>query len=231
MQLAAPVIALQNVGLSVPFEGKTATLLKDINFNVYAGERVGVIGRNGAGKTVLLKVVSEIYYPSSGEVRSNGKVLSLFSVSSGINKHWTGRQNAEVKLLMYGVPYKALPQYIEDIRNFAKIGDYFDSQVKYYSAGMTARLSFAIITSLSVDVLVLDEWISVGDAAFRDSATKRFNERVAETGAVLFCTHNADILRTWATKAIWLEKGQIKMLGEVQKVLAAFHESLREVAA
>lgn len=228
MQVDTPVISLEGVNLTVPFQKGKAELLKDINLDVFLGERVGVIGRNGAGKTVLLKVVSEIYHPSSGQVKNRGKVLSIFSVSSGGNKNWTGRQNAEIKLLMYGVAPADLPDYIEDIREFAKIGNYFDSPVKFYSAGMAARLSFAIVTSVSTDVLILDEWISVGDAAFKDSATKRFNRRVSSTGSVLFCTHSADILRAWATKVIWIEGGQIRMKGSVQDVLSAFHLSLKE---
>lgn len=227
MQVAKPVISLQGVSLTIPFQGKQKSLLKNIDLDVFVGERVGIIGRNGAGKTVLLKVASGIYHQTKGKVINGGNILSLFNISNGGNKNWTGRQNAEVRLLMYGIKPKELPRRIQDIANFAKIGDYFDSPVKYYSAGMAARLSFAIITSVEADVLIMDEWISVGDASFKDSATKRFNDRVSETGSVLFCTHSPDILRAWATKVIWIEAGEIKMQGNIQDVLPKFHQFLK----
>ena len=227
MQIGDNKIRMKDVSLTVPFSGGSVDLLKNISLDLNVGERVGVIGRNGAGKTVLLKVASQIYSPSSGVIESNGSVISLFNISSGINRNWTGRQNAEVKLLMYGIHPSHIGSYIEDIRNFAKIDKYFDSPVKHYSAGMSARLSFAIITSLSAEVLVLDEWISVGDASFKESATERFNSKVSSMGCVLFCTHSPDILKTWATKVIWMDGGEIVTTGAVQDVLDAFHESLR----
>lgn len=226
MQVDDQRISMKDVSLTVPFKGKKIDLLKNINLDVSVGERVGLIGSNGAGKSVLLKVASEIYPPTSGVIETSGDILSLFNVSSGINKNWTGKQNAELKLLMYGVQPDQIPLHLEDIREFAKIGDYFDSAVKYYSAGMSARLSFAIITSIKADVLVLDEWISVGDAVFKKSAAERFDSRVSDTGAVLFCTHSPDILRSWATKVIWVDKASIRLEGTVQDVLPAFHESL-----
>lgn len=226
MSVAKPVISLQNVSLTIPFKGKKVDLLKNINLDLYPGERIGVIGKNGAGKSVLLKVASQIYEPTTGTVQHQGNILSLFKVSSGENRHWTGRENAEIKLLMYGVKPADVPKYIEDIQAFAQIGEYFDTPVKFYSAGMAARLSFAIISSIPAEVLVLDEWISVGDAAFKESAAKRFNQRVTSAGAVLFCTHSPDILNDWATKVIWVEQGQVKKQGETAQVLEEFHHSI-----
>ena len=225
-----PMIDIEDVSLTVKVNKKSINLLDGVSLKVLENERVGVIGRNGAGKTVLLKVASGIYSPTRGFVNSAGKLLSVFSVSSGGNKNWTGRQNAEMKLLMYGVEPSNIESIIEEIEQFAKIGEYFDLPVKIYSAGMAARLAFAIVTSIRSEILILDEWISVGDASFKEAAAKRFSEQIDSSKALLFCTHSPDILRAWATKVVWVESGKIMAEGNINEVLPEFHSFLSKEA-
>lgn len=199
--------------------------LRNINLNIKDGERVALIGHNGSGKTTLLKALSGVYSPSIGSIEVSGVVHSLINLGIGIDEDLSGYENALTKVRQYGIGASDVAGYVKDIETFAELGDFFYLPMKSYSAGMKARVLFAISTSVKPDILIMDEWIGAGDQSFKEKANNRIHKMAQESGILLIATHSASIIREWATRLIWMHKGEIIMDGDVAATLKAYQDS------
>lgn len=194
--------------------------LKDVNFSVMPGEAVGIIGRNGAGKSTLLKILSQITPPTSGSIHLRGRVASLLEVGTGFHPELTGRENIFLNGAILGMTRKEIVKKFDEILAFAEIEKFLDTPVKRYSSGMYVRLAFAIAAHLEPEILIVDEVLAVGDAAFQKKCLGKMNEISKENGrTVLFVSHNMAAVQNLCKKAIFLENGKIKLIGDVLEVI------------
>lgn len=192
--------------------------LKDVNFEVERGEVLGVIGRNGAGKSTLLKVLSRITYPTEGEVRMRGRVGSLLEVGTGFHLELSGRENIYFNGAILGMKKKEIDEKFDEIVNFAGVDKFLDTPVKRYSSGMSVRLAFSVAAHLDPEILIVDEVLAVGDAAFQKKCLGKMKD-ISESGrTVLFVSHNMGAVNNLCDRALLLEKGKIRHSGPVEQV-------------
>jgi ABC-2 type transport system ATP-binding protein/lipopolysaccharide transport system ATP-binding protein len=203
--------------------------LSNVSLDIRDGERVGLIGRNGAGKTTLLRVLAGVYPPTAGSARVIGRVAPMFDLSLGMSVDATGFENIRICGTLWGLKPAEIEAGIDDIVEFTELGDYLKIPVRTYSAGMLLRLSFAIATLRQPEILLLDEVIGVGDAAFLAKAKARLARMVTRAQILVVSTHSDLILRDLCDKAIWLERGCIAAYGPVEEVLAAYKASINDV--
>ncbi len=184
--------------------------LKDLNFEIKKGDRVGIIGHNGAGKSTLLKLLSQITSPTEGSIKINGKIASLLEVGTGFHPEMTGRENIYMNGAILGMTHEEIDKKVNDIIEFSEIGEHIDTPVKRYSSGMYVRLAFAVAAHLDSDILIADEVLAVGDAAFQKKALGKMNELSSGQGrTVLFVSHNMAQVKNLCNKGIVLEKGRV----------------------
>ena len=185
-----------------------------------------MIGHNGAGKTTLLKVLGKIYAPTGGVISIEGKVESLIDTGFGLNMEETGKENIRFILKILGVKKDNLESEARGIERFTELDEFLDMPVRIYSAGMRTRLSFAISTHINPDILLMDEVIGAGDAAFKDKAARKIEEVTQKTKILVLATHSNSMIKKWCNKVIWLEKGQIMGMGDPEEMIARYHENL-----
>ena len=200
--------------------------LEDLTFTLKDGDRVGLLGHNGAGKSTLLRLLSGVYWPSSGSASVNGKVGSLIDISLGIDPEITGRQNAYLRGGLLGISKTEVTEQMEDIIEFSELGSFIDMPMRTYSSGMHLRLAFAVSTILRPEILLMDEWLSVGDESFRHKAEKRMAELVQSTNILVIATHSRAVVQETCNRVIWLEHGTIKMDGKPDSVLKAYFSNV-----
>jgi ABC-type polysaccharide/polyol phosphate transport system ATPase subunit len=196
--------------------------LRDVSLSLKAGDRVALIGSNGAGKTTLLRVMAGVYEPTVGDVIFHGRISPMFDISLGIDSEVSGYDNIRLRGLILGLSASEIESRIPDIVEFTELGDYLDIPVRAYSSGMMTRLTFAIATCFSPEILLMDEWIMAGDAAFLAKAQRRVRTFVERANILVLASHSLEICRQWCTKAVWMERGEIKMLGDIEPVLTAY---------
>lgn len=196
--------------------------LDQISLELHQGERVALIGRNGAGKSTLLRLLAGIYKPDNGTLAVEGSVTGLFNLSIGTRRELTGRQNMVLRNLVEGRTRKAINQRLDAMIDFAEVGHHIDMPMTTYSQGTAVRVVFAAATEFAPEILLLDEWLGVGDAAFRKKSEQRMNELVHQSGLIVFATHNEGISRRVCTRGIWLDQGQIKHDGDIDAVWDAY---------
>lgn len=200
--------------------------LKDINFDVMAGEVIGIIGRNGAGKSTLLKILTGITPPSSGEIRMRGHVASLLEVGTGFHPELTGRENMFLNGAILGMKKKDIAQKFDQIVEFAGIEKFIDTPVKYYSSGMYVRLAFSVAAHMEPDILLVDEVLAVGDAEFQKKCLGKMEEVTRKDGrTILFVSHNMAAIQSLCKKCILIEKGKIKLIGDTEVVVNQYLNS------
>ena len=192
--------------------------LNDISFKIYQGEKVGIIGFNGAGKSTLLKVITGIYQPDSGEVNVNGMISPLLSLGAGFDRNYSGRKNIMLNGAVLGYDKEFLESKIDEIIEFSELGKYIDLPIKNYSSGMLAKLGFSIATLVEPDILIIDEILAVGDINFRKKSTDKMKSLMDSGSTLIFVSHSIPQVRELCDKAIWLENGKVKEIGEVNKV-------------
>ena len=202
-----------------------AQALKNINFSLKNGDRVGLVGHNGAGKSTLLRVLSRVYEPTSGVVSIEGSIGSLIDISLGIDPEFTGRENAYFRGRLLGLSKKEIYQRMDEIIEFSELGNYVDMPLRTYSTGMHLRLAFAVSTILRPDILLMDEWLSVGDESFMHKAEKRMKELVEASNILVVASHSRELILNTCNRAIWLEHGKIRMDGEPNTVVDAYFKS------
>ncbi len=197
--------------------------LQDINFEVERGEVLGIIGKNGAGKSTLLKILSKVTAPTTGSIKSRGRIASLLEVGTGFNPELTGKENIYLNGAILGMTKKEIASKIDEIIDFSGCERYIDTPVKRYSSGMTVRLAFAVAAFLEPEILVIDEVLAVGDAEFQKKAIGKMQDISRKEGrTVLFVSHNMAAIQSLCTRAILLEKGNIIASGEVEMILEKY---------
>ena len=194
-------------------------VLDNIHLTIECGEKIGIIGGNGAGKSTMLKLISGILKPSTGTVRIKGKVAPLIELGAGFDSDLSVRDNIILYGVMLGYSQEEMRSRAEMILKFAELEDYALVPVKGLSSGMTARLGFAIATDTKPDILILDEVLSVGDVTFKNKCSQRMEEFWQDHVTVLLVSHSMELIRQNCHKAIWLDKGQIKMIGAANDVV------------
>jgi ABC-type polysaccharide/polyol phosphate transport system ATPase subunit len=204
--------------------------LSGITLDIEHGDRLAVIGANGAGKSTLLKVLAGIYAPTGGRMQAEGRVSALLTASVGLNPEATGKENIVTRGMYMDVPPRDMRAHVEEIAEFTELGYYIDMPVRTYSAGMMVRLCFAVATSVSPEILLMDEWLAAGDAAFLAKARRRMEAFVSATSIMVLASHSTALLREWCNRAILLERGRIVAMGEVDEV-TALYESANNVSA
>ncbi len=196
--------------------------LNDVSFKVAKGEVLGIIGHNGAGKSTLLKVISGILKPTSGKVQVNGVVVPMLELGSGFDFDLTGRENVFLNGSILGYSEKFLKEKYDEIVEFSELGQFIDVPLRNYSSGMVMRLAFSIATVVQPDILIVDEILAVGDAEFQEKSKKRMLELMGGGTTVLFVSHSLDQIREMCDKVMWLNHGQLKMIGDTQEVCDAY---------
>jgi lipopolysaccharide transport system ATP-binding protein len=199
--------------------------LQDVSFTVQEGEVVGIIGRNGAGKSTLLKILSKITYPTVGRVRARGRVAALLEVGAGFHEELTGRENIYLNGSIMGMKRKEVDAKLDAIIDFAGMERFIDTPIKRYSSGMRSRLGFAVAAHLDPDVLVVDEVLAVGDAAFQKKCISAMHDLRGGGRTVLFVSHNMAAVENLCSRGIWLASGSVQLDGPVDKVIEAYMSS------
>jgi len=205
---------------------ETIWALRDVSFSIESGESVGIIGRNGAGKSTLLKILSKITYPTSGGMNVCGKLAALLEVGTGFHQELTGRENIYMNGSILGMRKKEVDRKLEAIVEFSGVEKFLDTPIKHYSSGMRLRLGFAVAAHLDPDILVVDEVLAVGDAAFQKKCLTAMEDLRAGARTVLFVSHNLAAVENLCGRCIWIEGGQIRMDGDARRVIGAYMESM-----
>lgn len=196
--------------------------LEGLNFTLSDGDHVGLVGHNGAGKSTLLRVLSGVYHPTHGRVVSQGHAASLIDVSLGIDHEATGRENIFLRGALLGLSKKEVAAKLDEIIEFSELGDFIDMPVRTYSSGMHLRLAFSVSTVIRPEILLMDEWLSVGDENFKHKAEVRLAELVEATKILVIASHSRDLIMRTCNRVLWLEHGIIKMDGRPDDVCAAY---------
>ena len=192
--------------------------LKDISFKIYQGEKIGIIGYNGAGKSTLLKTITGIYPPDKGFIKTNGKISPLLSLGAGFDFNYSGRKNIYLNGAVLGYDKKFLEKKEKEIIEFSELEEFIDLPIKNYSSGMLARLGFSIGNGVNPDILIIDEILGVGDASFRKKSTDKIISLMEDGTTVLLVSHSIGQIRKICDKAIWIDNGRVREIGEVNIV-------------
>lgn len=198
--------------------------LKDVSFKVEKGDRVGVLGFNGAGKSTLLKTIAGVLKPTTGNIKVTGVIAPLLELGAGFDPNYSGKENIYLYGATMGFSRRFIDEKYNEIVEFSELGEFIDAPLKSYSSGMKSRLGFSIATAVKPDVLILDEVLSVGDAAFKAKSEQRVLDMMADGVTVLFVSHNTDSVKRICNKAIILTKGQLVAEGEVNEICEMYTE-------
>ena len=202
--------------------------LSGVDINIAQGESVGIIGQNGAGKSTLLQLLCGTLTPSTGQLEVNGQVAALLELGAGFNQDFTGRENILFSAALYGMQAQHIEQHLQEIIDFADIGEFIDQPVRTYSSGMYVRLAFAIATSVQPDILVIDEALSVGDGAFARKSFDRIMQLKQSGVTLLFCSHSLFQVESLCSRCIWLHQGQVMAQGPSAEVIAKYNDWLSQ---
>lgn len=198
--------------------------LKNINMDIGQGESWGIIGNNGAGKSTLLKLICGILVPNTGTVSISGSIAPLLELGAGFDPELTARENIFLEGALLGYSRKFMQEHYNEIVEFSELGDFMDIPIKNYSTGMQARIGFAIATLVQSDIVIIDEVLAVGDAAFQQKCEKRIHQMLQGTVTLLFVSHDNNMVERLCTKAVWLRNGEIAMSGNVHDVCDAYRK-------
>src|SRR6267154_954903 len=194
-------------------EAESIWALRDVSFDADEGEVIGIVGRNGAGKSTLLKILSRITYPTSGEVKVNGRVASLLEVGTGFHDELTGRENIYLNGSILGMRKREVEERFDAIVDFSGVEQFIDTPIKHYSSGMRLRLGFAVAAHLEPDVLIVDEVLAVGDAGFQKKCIQAMEGLRNSGRTVLFVSHNLAAVENLCSRGIWIDAGKVRMDG------------------
>jgi lipopolysaccharide transport system ATP-binding protein len=189
--------------------------LDDVSFNVLPGDRIGLYGHNGAGKSTLLRVMAGIYEPTSGNIVSQGKIASMLSITLGIDPEATGLDNIFTRGYLMGIKPKVMKTLVDEIADFSGLGDYLFLPYRTYSSGMAMRLAFSIATCVNADIILMDEWLSVGDAEFVDKAKVKLSEMINQANIVVLASHNIDLIKSHCNKIYQINHGKMSLYTEI----------------
>ena len=199
--------------------------LKNVSFEVERGEVVGIIGHNGAGKSTILKVISGILKPTEGSVTSHGNIVPMLELGSGFDMDLTGHENVFLNGAILGYSEEFLQSKYDEIVDFSELGQFIEVPIRNYSSGMLARLAFSIATVVNPEILIVDEILSVGDADFQEKSRKRMMELMSGGTTVLFVSHSLQQIREMCDRVVWLEHGEVQMVGETTEICDQYEKS------
>lgn len=202
--------------------------LRDLSLTFHDGERIAIVGHNGAGKSSLLKMLAGIYPPTTGTLTVDGRISSMFELATGFEMESNGWDNIYLRGLMLGEKPSEIKAKMREIAEFSELGDFLNMPVKYYSSGMFVRLAFSISTAIEPDILLLDEVVAAGDAAFIEKATRRMNEMMDIAKIMVYVTHSMQQAQQMCNRCLWLERGNLMMDGTPEEVTRAYLESVRK---
>ncbi len=205
--------------------------LKDVSLKVKKGEAWAIIGTNGSGKSTILKAISKILKPYKGTVTVKGSIASLIELSAGIDPKLTARENIYLNGCILGHTKKFIDEKFDEIVEFSELEDFLDSPVKNFSSGMKSRLGFSVATMVEPDILIVDEVLSVGDVLFRKKCMNKMNEMLNNGTTLLFVSHNMKTVRAMCDKALWLNKGEVVMQGDIKEVCDEYEATIGEKKA
>lgn len=207
---------------------ETKEVLKNINLDIKKGESVALIGVNGSGKSTLLKLMTKIIYPTSGEIKTYGKLTSLLELGAGFHPDFTGRENIYFNAAIFGLSKEEIDKRIDDIISFSELNEFIDVPVRTYSSGMYMRLAFAVAINVDADILLIDEILAVGDQHFQEKCMNKLIELKNSNKTIIIVSHSLDSIRKLCTRAIWLSEGKVKLDGKDKFVIDSYLESVRE---
>ncbi len=210
----------------VPF--KLFRAMNHVDLEIHKGESVGIMGRNGAGKSTMLKLITGVTFPDEGVIETHGQVAALLELTAGFDSEMTGRENIYLKGYILGLSKERIAEIEDAVIDFAEIGDFIDQPVRTYSSGMKARLGFAINVCIDPDILVIDEALSVGDAAFGEKCRIKIAEIIEKGVTVLFVSHSNEKIKEFCTRAILLEKGTKLAEGEIDDITEQYNQLLKK---
>ena len=199
----------------------TVKALSDIDLDVGDGDRLALIGANGAGKSTLLRTMAGVYAPVRGRVERSGRLAALLSLGMGLNMDSTGRDNILLLAMHLDIPPRAMRPHVEEIVEWTELGPFIEAPLRTYSAGMVSRLAFAVSTAIPPEILLLDEWLGIGDADFQLKAYERMSAFVGGSSLLVLASHSRELLETWCNRAVRLEAGRIAARGGVGELLPA----------
>lgn len=234
IQAAAPMLSLQNVGLAFQPGGLSLRrrppfwVLKDVSFTLEQGETLGIIGRNAAGKSTLLRLLAGILTHDRGAFVNHGYSTALLSLQTGFVPYLTGRQNAILSGILLGLRRREVEARMEAIIEFSELGDFIDEPLSSYSSGMRARLGFSVAYQVEPDILLIDEVLGVGDEAFQAKSSAAMHERIRSDKTIVLVSHSAETIRALCDRAVWLEAGETRAVGAVAEVIDLYHAELAQ---
>lgn len=200
------------------------TVLKNINLEIKKGETVALIGTNGSGKSTLLKLMTKIYYPTKGQVRTYGKLTSLLELGAGFHPDFSGRENIYFNASIFGLSKSDIDKRIDDIIKFSELEEYIENPVRTYSSGMYMRLAFSIAINVDADILLIDEILAVGDQHFQDKCFEKLMELKNSDKTIVMVSHSLESVKKLCNRAIWLYDGEVRMDGDAKEVIDKYLE-------
>lgn len=206
-------------------KNSTFRALNNLNLHFKTGDRIGILGRNGAGKSSLLRVLAKVYTPSSGRLQIEGKLSSLFDVNLGMNSEATGYENIINLSVMRGASIKQAKQIIDEVEAFTELGRFLNHPVRTYSTGMQMKLAFAVATSYIADILLIDEIIGTGDTLFMEKASQRIADSIARSNILVLTSHSTEIITKFCNKVLVLEQGSVRYFGDVATGIALYEQA------
>jgi len=200
--------------------------LDHVSLDLREGDRLGLLGHNGSGKSTLLRVLAGAYEPVSGTVSVSGRIASMLSISLGMDMDSTGYENIRLQGTLFGISRAAMDKVIEEIAEFTELGDYLSMPLRTYSSGMAMRIAFSVATCIHADIVLMDEWVSVGDAHFLEKADSRLRNFISRAGVLVLASHSLDLLRRTCNKGVVLQHGKILCTGPIEEVIATYQAAV-----
>ena len=208
---------------------KEKRAVNNVSFEIKRGEAVALFGKNGAGKSTILKMITGVTFPTTGEIIVNGRVSALLELSSGFDPEFTGRENIYLKGQLLGLKNKEIQEVEDEIISFAQLGDYIDQPLRTYSSGMKARLGFSINVNIKPEILIVDEALSVGDEEFKNKCIKKINSIMKdENVTLLFVTHATGVAKEFCTRGILMEEGKLTFDGKIEEAIQKYNATIKK---
>jgi len=244
--MAEPIISLRDVGVQFSRNRRRKRSLRDllfkgkigpdsqgefwpfrhVSFDIYPGEAIGVVGRNGTGKSTLLSLIAGVLLPDEGEVTVRAGVAPLIAITGGFENELTGRDNINLVAGLHGMSDKEIAASFDEIVAFSELGDFLDTPFKHYSSGMKVRLAFSVVSRLDEPILLIDEVLAVGDKAFRNKCLQRIKELVANGQTLFLVSHSEGSLKQFCQRGLYIEGGELRMDGPIEAVIERYERDM-----